>query len=88
MSVVDQGLGGHADASVAEICKRESRALVTLRSIASIEPRLQAIASPLDREAVASHEPMAEQLMAASAAWQARSVMSDLTFAPKAMPAG
>jgi Domain of unknown function (DUF5615) len=30
MSVVDQGLGGHADARIAEVCKRESRALVTL----------------------------------------------------------
>jgi predicted nuclease of predicted toxin-antitoxin system len=30
MSVVDQGLGGRADASVAEVCRREGRSLVTL----------------------------------------------------------
>jgi predicted nuclease of predicted toxin-antitoxin system len=30
MSVVDQGLGGHADPSVAEVCRREGRSLVTL----------------------------------------------------------
>src|SRR5262245_47421523 len=30
LTVVDQGLGGHPDVHVAEICKREQRALVTL----------------------------------------------------------
>jgi predicted nuclease of predicted toxin-antitoxin system len=30
MSVVDQGLGGRADASVAEVCRREERSLITL----------------------------------------------------------
>jgi predicted nuclease of predicted toxin-antitoxin system len=30
MNVVDQGLGGGADASVAEVCRREGRSLVTL----------------------------------------------------------
>jgi predicted nuclease of predicted toxin-antitoxin system len=30
MSVVDQGLGGRADTSVAEVCRREGRSLVTL----------------------------------------------------------
>jgi predicted nuclease of predicted toxin-antitoxin system len=30
MSVVDQGLGGHADAGVADVCRREGRSLVTL----------------------------------------------------------
>ena len=30
MTVVDQGLGGGADANVADVCKREGRALVTL----------------------------------------------------------
>jgi predicted nuclease of predicted toxin-antitoxin system len=30
MGIVDQGLGGRADASVAEVCRREGRSLVTL----------------------------------------------------------
>jgi predicted nuclease of predicted toxin-antitoxin system len=30
INVVDQGLGGGADASVAEVCRREGRSLVTL----------------------------------------------------------
>jgi predicted nuclease of predicted toxin-antitoxin system len=30
MTVGDQGLGGRADAGIAEVCKREERALVTL----------------------------------------------------------
>ena len=30
LTVLDQGLGGHADGHVAEVCKRERRALVTL----------------------------------------------------------
>jgi predicted nuclease of predicted toxin-antitoxin system len=30
LTVVDQGLGGYADEHVAEVCKREQRALVTL----------------------------------------------------------
>jgi predicted nuclease of predicted toxin-antitoxin system len=30
MSVVNQGLGGRADANVAEVCRREGRTLVTL----------------------------------------------------------
>jgi hypothetical protein len=60
----------------------------TLSAIASMEPRLQAIASPLDGEAVERHERMAERLMASSAVRQARSVMSGLVFAPKTMPVG
>lgn len=30
MTVLEQGLGGHVDASIADVCKREARALVTL----------------------------------------------------------
>lgn len=30
MTVVDQGLGGHVDSNIAEVCKSEGRALVTL----------------------------------------------------------
>ena len=30
VTVVDQGLGGHVDAKLADICRREERALVTL----------------------------------------------------------
>lgn len=60
----------------------------TLSSIASIEPRLQAVASPLDRGAVAKHERMAEKLMESSAVRHSRSVMSGLAFAPRTMPVG